>query len=72
MASVLGSGAYEIRITVIGMSKSAGSMVDGTMFNGPGGLRHALLERSDAFLDLLAEKPDLRRLEVRLPSMLDP
>jgi hypothetical protein len=31
-------------------------MVDGTMFNGPVELRRALLDRSDAFLNLVAEK----------------
>jgi hypothetical protein len=31
-------------------------MVDGTMFDGPVELRRALLDRSDAFLNLLVEK----------------
>jgi hypothetical protein len=35
---------------------ASGSMVDGTMFDGPVELRRSLLERSDAFLNLLAEK----------------
>jgi hypothetical protein len=39
-----------------GAINASGSMVDGTMFNGPVELRRALLERSDAFLNLLAEK----------------
>ncbi|MGH9221412.1 MAG: DUF1585 domain-containing protein [Vicinamibacterales bacterium] len=34
----------------------SGSMVDGTTFNGPVELRRALLERGDAFLNLLTEK----------------
>jgi hypothetical protein len=39
-----------------GAINASGSMVDGTMFNGPVELRRALLERSDAFLNLLVEK----------------
>lgn len=39
-----------------GAIDASGSMVDGTMFNGPVELRRALLDRSDAFLNLLAEK----------------
>ena len=39
-----------------GAINASGSMVDGTQFNGPVEFRRALLERSDAFLNLLAEK----------------
>ena len=39
-----------------GAINASGSMVDGTIFNGPVELRRALLDRSDAFLNLLAEK----------------
>jgi mono/diheme cytochrome c family protein len=39
-----------------GAINASGSMVDGTVFNGPVELRRVLLERSDAFLNLLAEK----------------
>jgi hypothetical protein len=39
-----------------GAINASGSMVDGTLFNGPVELRRALLERSDAFLNLLTEK----------------
>lgn len=39
-----------------GAINASGSMVDGTLFNGPVELRRALLERSDAFLNLLVEK----------------
>ncbi len=35
---------------------ASGTMVDGTMFNGPAELRRALLERRDAFLSTIAEK----------------
>jgi hypothetical protein len=39
-----------------GAINASGSMVDGTVFNGPVELRRALLERGDAFLNLLTEK----------------
>jgi hypothetical protein len=39
-----------------GAIDASGSMVDGTMFNGPVELRRALLDRGDAFLNLLTEK----------------
>jgi uncharacterized protein DUF1592/uncharacterized protein DUF1588/uncharacterized protein DUF1585 len=35
---------------------ASGTMVDGTLFNGPVELRRALLERQDAFLSTLTEK----------------
>lgn len=39
-----------------GAINASGSMVDGTAFHGPVELRRALLERGDAFLNLLTEK----------------
>lgn len=39
-----------------GAIDASGSLVDGTTFDGPVELRRALLARSDAFLNLLAEK----------------
>ncbi len=39
-----------------GAIKVSGTIVDGTEFSGPVELRRALLERGDAFLNLLAEK----------------
>ena len=39
-----------------GAINASGSMVDGTTFTGPVELRRALVERSDAFLNVLVEK----------------
>jgi hypothetical protein len=39
-----------------GAINASGTMVDGTAFSGPVELRRALLERGDAFLNLLTEK----------------
>ena len=39
-----------------GAINTSGSMVDGTTFTGPVELRRALVERSDAFLNVLVEK----------------
>jgi hypothetical protein len=52
-----------------GAINASGSMVDGRLFNGPAELRRALLDRSDAFLNLLAEK--LLAYADRGPSAID-